>query len=339
METSLDFTQLQSRPSLFEALAAEELQRLLGPSLELVLSHLTQRYPRVLLPILARFDGLNALLATGVQTLYLHQSDATLIEKFYGLRRAQKFGEPLTRLTKLVTLLEIVWLPYISKKLDRLALGAAAAASPGAKIWPVLKLIAKVLDVVVKLLYMSNKTQSITPLGLLFGISLTRQNPPQQPAATAGGASRSGQLFSPQSENIANVVTTLRFVKSITGKIVWISLDKLLPLSLFLLKFAQWYQENKPEDTRDNVFKPPVPYTKPVDCDRSGCSICKGPIVNAAMTNAGYVYCYRCIYEHLRDCDESTGGRDPLSGRVLTGLRYESGRWAGLEKVIRRVIL
>lgn len=93
------------------------------------------------------------------------------------------------------------------------------------------------------------------------------------------------------------------------------SLKVLLPLSIFFLKFLEWwYSPSSParalSATPSGPAIPPPQILLPhpdglnVNPTRYGeCPICRQPIVNATVLPTGYVFCYRCIHSSV----ESTG--------------------------------
>ena len=89
------------------------------------------------------------------------------------------------------------------------------------------------------------------------------------------------------------------------------SLRVLLPLSIFFIKFLEWwYSPFSPARALSAPPKgPPIPPPrvlmphpkgKQVDPTNFGeCPICRVPVQNATATPSGYVFCYRCIYAHV----------------------------------------
>ncbi len=89
------------------------------------------------------------------------------------------------------------------------------------------------------------------------------------------------------------------------------SLKVLLPMSIFFIKFLEWwYSPSSPARALDvSPHGPPVPPPKllsphpqgiQIDTHSYGqCPLCRGPIVNATALPSGYVFCYRCAHQHV----------------------------------------
>ena len=130
----------ESKPSIFELLAEQQLSGLIPPSLRYLLAITTHRYPRYLLRVLNNYDELYALVSLVVEKYYLQTFGGGFTENFYGLKRekvlALRGGEiPRTALGVPVevrerlqlknsphdvwkNLLIMVGLPYLKRKLD-----------------------------------------------------------------------------------------------------------------------------------------------------------------------------------------------------------------------------
>ncbi|KAK5653896.1 hypothetical protein OQA88_7821 [Cercophora sp. LCS_1] len=144
------------KPSLFELLSEQQLASLLPPTLRYLLTVLTHRYPRRLLPILNSFDELYAFAALLVERHYLRTRGGSFTEHFYGLKREKALAAEIPRAAASApsvvreslrltnkdvwrNLLVIVGIPYLKRKLDeayevdapRAMLGAAYNQRPG----------------------------------------------------------------------------------------------------------------------------------------------------------------------------------------------------------------
>lgn len=128
----------ESKPSLFEILAEQQLSALIPPSLRYVLAVATHRYPRYLLRVLNNYDELYALLSLIVEKYYLENFRAGFTENFYALKREKvlklrggeirraSLGVPaevrdrikLGRRDVWKNLAIMVGIPYLKRKLD-----------------------------------------------------------------------------------------------------------------------------------------------------------------------------------------------------------------------------
>lgn len=128
----------ESRPTLFELIAQDQLRDLLQPAIRYVLAFYAQRYPRYLLRIANSSNGLYAALMVIVESHFLKQYGGTFTENFYGLKRerslkvhsisrtAQAAPTALKKATSLsardryFAVLLLVGIPYLKSKLDEM---------------------------------------------------------------------------------------------------------------------------------------------------------------------------------------------------------------------------
>lgn len=126
----------ESRPTLFELIAQDQLRELLQPAIRYVLAFYAQRYPRYLLRIANSSNGLYATLMSVVEHHFLKHYGGTFTENFYGLKReksvnigqlsrtAQAAPSVLKEATSLrnkdryLAVFLLVGIPYVKAKLD-----------------------------------------------------------------------------------------------------------------------------------------------------------------------------------------------------------------------------
>lgn len=89
------------------------------------------------------------------------------------------------------------------------------------------------------------------------------------------------------------------------------SLRLLLPTTIFFIKFLEWwYSPNSPaRSLTTSPLGPAVPPPKMLPPHPKGvlinstqygqCPLCHGSINNATALPSGYVFCYRCAYDHV----------------------------------------
>jgi peroxin-12 len=106
-------------------------------------------------------------------------------------------------------------------------------------------------------------------------------------------------------------LTTLRRMLLSSPRAVLDSLKVLLPMSIFFVKFLEWwYSPSSP--ARSLTTKPtgppvppprvlrPHPHGLSVSSIKYGqCPICQKPVENATALPSGYVFCYKCAYTHV----------------------------------------
>jgi len=98
---------------------------------------------------------------------------------------------------------------------------------------------------------------------------------------------------------------------STSPQLVFDSLRLLLPTAIFFIKFLEWwYSPNSPARSLavsplGPAVPPPnllPPHPKGIGFDTRAygiCPLCRGPINNATALPSGYVFCYRCAYDHV----------------------------------------
>ncbi|KIJ70440.1 hypothetical protein HYDPIDRAFT_23545 [Hydnomerulius pinastri MD-312] len=96
-----------------------------------------------------------------------------------------------------------------------------------------------------------------------------------------------------------------------TPRLILDSLRLLLPTAIFFIKFLEWwYSPGSPARSLSSSplgpaippprMLPPHPSGIPVDSTMFGhCPLCQNPINNATALPSGYVFCYRCAFDHV----------------------------------------
>lgn len=273
--TALRGTFDDQKPSLFEVLSEQQLNSLLPPTLRYLLTVATHRHPRYLLRALNSFDELYAVLMLVVERHYLRTRGGSFTENFYGLKREKALRGEVPRASmaaphlvrdalKLTTrdvwmnLAVLVGVPYLKRKLDegyevnapRALLGAAYTRMPDnptlrdrfvhyyrwflTNIYPSVNAAYYFAMLAFNLAYLFDRTKYHNPLMWLIGTRVRRMTGADYQAIDALSAKgkadgRPGQsLFSPR--NIGSKVLS--------------SLSIALPMSIFALKFLEWWYQS-----------------------------------------------------------------------------------------------
>lgn len=110
-----------------------------------------------------------------------------------------------------------------------------------------------------------------------------------------------------------NLLSVIRRLLLSSPRLLLDSLKVLLPLSIFFVKFLEWwYSPSSPARSFANIqaaprvppprLLPPHPHGKQVDGLKYGmCPICEGPIVNPTALPSGYVFCYTCAHGYVEE--------------------------------------
>lgn len=277
--TALRGTFDEQKPSLFEILSEQQLNGLLPPTLRYLLTVATQRHPRYLLRILNSFDELYALAMLLVERHYLRTRGGSFTEHFYGLKRDKALRAEIPRATgtaphasrealKLSSgdvwrnLAVLVAVPYIRSKLEegyevnapRALLGAAYTRMPEnptmrqrflhyyrwflRNVYPSLNAGYCFAMLAFNLAYLFDGSKYHSPLMWLIGTRVRRMTSADyqaidaltNPAPGSTPAKRPGwtSLLNPRE----------------LGPRVLSSLSMLLPMSIFALKFLEWWYQS-----------------------------------------------------------------------------------------------
>ncbi|KOS17551.1 Peroxisome assembly protein 12 [Escovopsis weberi] len=266
------------KPSLFEVLSEQQLNSLLPPTLRYLLTVLVHRHPRYLLRVLNSFEELYALGMLLVERHYLVTRGGSFTENFYGLKREKALHGEIPRASLAVpgivrealglstadvwrNLLVLVGVPYLKRKLDesyevnapRELLGAAYTRMPDnptlrdrflhyyrwflRNVYPSVNAGYYFAMLAFNLAYLFDRSKYHNPLMWLIGTRLRRMTAADYQAIEAlgknvpvGGAGSAGprSLFSPK-ELMARGLS---------------SLSILLPMSIFALKFLEWWYQS-----------------------------------------------------------------------------------------------
>lgn len=276
--TALRGTFDDQKPSLFEILSEQQLNGLLPPTLRYLLTVATHRHPRYLLRILNSFDEIYAGSMLLVERHYLRTRGGSFTENFYGLKRDKTLRGEIPRAAataphlvrdalKLTSkdiwrnLLVLVGVPYLKRKLDegyevnapRALLGSAYTRMPDnptlkdrflhyyrwflRNIYPSVNAGYYFAVLAFNLSYLFDGTKHHHPLMWLIGTRIRRMTgadyqaidalsepAPKKPGARPGWVS----LLSPRE----------------LGPRVLSSLSILLPMSIFMLKFLEWWYQS-----------------------------------------------------------------------------------------------
>lgn len=227
------------------------------------------------------------------------------------------------------------------------------------KYYPVTKLLMKLLTLLLNVLYIADKTSSITIIQWLSNISYERISSidhQRMNSALSHGTKTSDPLNVPPTFTSV-ILSNLKAIATPIRKVAWATTDTILPVSIFTLKFLEWYNaQNNFLKSNDESSKdiPIVPSIVPLGVlqddeerakyitsteDESVCRICNDTIHNPAVIETGYVFCYKCIYEYLRDQQKDEGGRCPVSGRKLFGCSWNEITEEWNVKEIRKLII
>nr|SVE93165.1 EOG090X0AIN [Moina brachiata] len=261
---------LQSgRPSIFELVAQEGLNQAIRGALKFFLRVCYNNYPSLFGGAYRWADEIQFLADVVLQSYYLKNHGASFAENFYGLERVTNGGNPLSLKGKIKSLLGLTLPSYILNKIQEYLKGTDNAQTPRKLSFSTVCHVYELLALVNWILYTLGKSSSHTPLLRMLGVKL-------QHADESSSSS--------------------------------VSLTKIIEMSAFFIQFLEWWFNNQSTQAKSilSLPVPPAPHSKA--CEKSPktksgeCPICHQPWKNeCALRVSGYVFCYRCIIQYLKE--------------------------------------
>ncbi|KAG8960148.1 ubiquitin-protein ligase peroxin 12 [Tulasnella sp. 419] len=342
------------RPSLFELVAQEQLRESLQPALKYVLGVFAQSYPRYLLRIVNRHEEFYALLMFFVERHNLRQYGASFAENFYGLKRRRKpvieaerakaavgsavQQEKLRGRELRTSLLFLVGIPYIRAKahdyyeqlgggVDPEALEEASQFERNTSrtsitdrlrylfkiIYPYANTAFELWMLAYNVAYLFDRSSYYRPWLAWMKVDIRRMGP-EDYRAQLPVPSTSSEPKPPTS-----IIASLRRLLASSPKLLLDSLKVLLPLSIFFIKFLEWwYHPSSPARSlaaANTPRGPPIPPPKMLKPHSRGilgighesnlrygeCPICRKGVVNATALPSGWVFCYKCVFTEVEE--------------------------------------
>jgi peroxin-12 len=294
-----------------------------------------------------------AMLRGIVESYFLSQQNCTAFELLYGLRRAvvnkntpttfQQSKPPpdLTRRTILLSILEIVLLPYLTAKLDALHARAIASldaqhnqtiasTTPTSSVtkstskavadvfrsqfvrwYPYLRKSVGFLEAMYQLAFCLGRTQYFSLWHHVWKYNVVRHVPPPETPFNAGGQLATEMLNRPN---------TVRKKAMAWGAA---AVQYSVIVGVLGFKFFEWWytpevQELAQQSSTETAPPPPPielfkPSIVPIDTASVACPLCKEICTNMAACPSGFVYCYPCVYAYVEE-----HGRTPQGGLPCT---------------------
>lgn len=336
-----------NRPSLLELIAQEQLRDTLQPAIKYILAVFAQQYPRYLIRIVNRFEEFYALLMLIVERHYLKLHGASFAENFYGLKRRRTPTVETVRVNAALndispheklqpkeirrSLLFLVGVPYLRSKaheyyeelgggIDSELLDASPQQSIsynsrhtlGHKlknaykaIYPWANLGLELWQLAHNLGYLFDKTPFYRPWLAWMGVDVRRMGPADY--------SMSQGLSDKSPQRPKGFLPIIRHLLFSSRQQLLDSLKLLLPISIFFLKFLEWwYSPSSPARALSAprsgpAIPPPVklsPHPRGLSLDDlpyGTCPLCREQLRNATAIPTGYAFCYRCIYNYVEE--------------------------------------
>ncbi|NXP23451.1 PEX12 protein, partial [Scytalopus superciliaris] len=315
------------RPSVFEAVAQDSLMGALKPALQHLAKVLAESNPARYGSLWRWFDEIYVLLDLLLQQHYLAKCSASFSENFYSLKRIPMGEAARQRLATAglpkrqhwKSLLLLVLVPYLKGKLEKLVSSLREedeySIHPPSSSWkrfyraflaayPFVNMTWEGWFLIQQLCYILGKAQHHSPLLRLAGVRLVRLTAEDiQALEEKLAGATSGQTHSFTSR------VQLAVRKALGG--IAFSLSTGLSVSVFFLQFLDWWYSSENQETIKSLTALPTP-PPPVHLDhepssavlprlKTVCPLCRRVRVNAtALSTSGFVFCYRCIYSHVK---------------------------------------
>lgn len=189
------------------------------------------------------------------------------------------------------------------------------------EIYPYVQTAWRAGNFITTLMYLSGTSKSATLITFLLKINFSRLNQydyqKNEPPLSSPNTKLPNRVSPPSSvERLVNFI--IRNFTRPSWKAVRYVLGTFFPLAIFTLKFLEWWNNSdfaqKVAKSQSNALEGNIPppsslakykeqKQKPKKIYKSGstCPLCKEEILNPAIIETGYVFCYTCIYNYLRD--------------------------------------
>ncbi|KAJ3291732.1 ubiquitin-protein ligase peroxin 12 [Rhizoclosmatium sp. JEL0117] len=316
---------ISNRPTLFEATAASQLQGLIKPAVRYVLAWYGQQGfigSLVVARLQQVFDELYLVCALVVEAAHVFSaSPSGAAERFYGLRRRSS-----TVVQKAAALVALVLVPFVRDKAADAA-SAAREVEPErrtrtqkclAAAWPVADFAAQAVSLATKVVFMFNVVDAYNPIDLLFNMPVVRMQHEDYKALQ----DQLNMQSLPASASTSPLYRSASIASSLLRRSLAFSTSYLVPASIFLFRFSEWWYQNQFDSlarTQEPIPPPPPsiephPDGTPLPEDASFCPLCVSELKNPSMLSSGYVFCYPCIYRYVERHRECPVTKIPVFG-------------------------
>ena len=256
----------QSKPSVFEIVAHESVAAVFRPAFYYVIRILVRKYPEKLGILLKYADEIYMLCDLILQRHYLSHYNASLSENFYYLKRVDVSvagGRPLNTTLLNLSLLALVFLPYVKAKLDKifenlrdrtLRQENEGSFEPGKllkaflKIYPYIHFALESPFAFYKFSYTLNLLNYHSPVFHVLKIQLVAGSSSENVLGMSLNTYPNSGCFFEKMVSLPSFVID-KIVKFITG---------IMPAMIFSLQFIEWWYSTEHEMT-NSVSKLPIP--------------------------------------------------------------------------------
>ncbi|KAG0668193.1 ubiquitin-protein ligase peroxin 12 [Maudiozyma exigua] len=366
-------------PTLFELLSSQEIDDLLPASLRYILTkYWITNYPsKFSISVNNYFDEWFSILLKGsIEWYHINKYNSTFVDKYYGLQKINKVQDEtvqtyldlisqgkisawpkslqLKKSQKLIIWLEKIILPYLKSKLDDYHKRLINLSHFNnltniqkwiLKVYPYVRRLLLLLNVIVKLTFVSGIHNSSTILEYLAHISNMRTLLPLNHTDITKSEISNNILL--QKKIKFNNFTILHGFNKIISSL-WNGFaftgSQAFPTFMFMLKVYQWWVNqdltNKLQKAINSIDKeipkPPLTDYDPDVTSTNRCAICHNEIQNPSMIETGYVMCYPCAVTSLKGHE----GVCPVSGQKLIHCKFDKtlNEW-DVSRSVRKLLI
>lgn len=304
------------RPSIFDVVAQDSLMSTLNPAVKHVMKVVAESNPERYGWCLRYSNEVFMMFNFIIQHHYLSNYGSSFAENFYDLKRVElaskKDRKPLTlsREAYMKSQFALVAFPYIQTQLDQayqeLQENEVQRISSNQgwktkfksiflKSWPIVHLAWELLTLIFYIRYVIGRSKFHSPLLFMCGIRL------------ATLSKEDYEIIDAREENLVS----FKRVRSLQEFGQWMmecfgsSLMNSLEVGAFFLQFLEWFYTSN-TTPRSIIAQPIPPPPQTTGMQTSGlssgdCPICfKKRKQDTALSVSGYVFCYGCILQHVR---------------------------------------
>lgn len=304
------------RPSIFDVLGQESLMSGLKPAAKFMLKFGTSFYPNLLNHFSKYFDEYYAAFELLLQDYYLKHYSASFSENFYGLKRVLTSTRTnvCLRRSRFRSLCFLVIIPYIKSKLD----GAYEKMNENRHrinqlhglrrklyrtfllVYPKLCATLEFWTLILQVGYLIHKTDVHSPWLHMAGVVLRIISGDEFSESVSGKKTGLGS-------NLSLMARLASKISAILSKLFAL-LCKTLGMALLFVQFLDWWQNNERERKINLTVPIPDPPHQFLMNEKAVlqlkphiCPICRAARKNdTVLAISGYVFCYSCIFKHLK---------------------------------------
>lgn len=293
------------RPSLFEILAEENLASGLRSAFKHLFKVLAENFPHRLGLHFKYFEEIYAVVDFIFHYVHMRTYGATFPEYFYGLKRLPDPRQlSVSEKHLLYCLFLSIGVPYLRTQLENLFKKLRGKEADGLLQWnegvtskigviylrsyPSIHFLWEMISLCYYLAYATNKVQYHSPLLHMCRMQLV----------TSTGEEFRGNSWDELTKKKYSLSVAWTLIKNCVS-----CASTGISVGAFFLQFLEWwYDKEGPKASFSVLPIPPPPAQRPTCVTPDVCPLCQKPRENAtALACSGFVFCYSCIFQFVRN--------------------------------------